>query len=356
MLRLLLPVAVLALAALGFFALSRGGGSAAPATVAVARGTVVRQAVATGAVEAALETQVNTRLAGFVRHLHAAPGQKVEKGAPLLEVWPSLSDEDLLRAERAVAAAREGREAAAEFAGGEHLLAHLTRFMQGERNVERMQQAADRGLRSAEQSLQLLRDGRVEVDGRLIDFVVRAPVAGHVLSLLREGDPVTPASSYGIGTVVAVIGDLDRPVFRGTVDEIDVGRLRAGMAARVTLGALPGVVLAGEVSELGLRARSRDNATVFDVRVVLQKDASVPLRSGYSAVAEIELERAEDALVLPERVIVFRGGRPHVLLLPAGGDGAPMERELQLGIGDGLRVVVLGGLADGERVLEPRAR
>jgi HlyD family secretion protein len=57
---------------------------------------------------------------------------------------------------------------------------------------------------------------------------VRAPVRGHVLQIVREGDPVTPASTFGIGTVIAVLGDLDQPVFRGTVDEIDVGRLREG--------------------------------------------------------------------------------------------------------------------------------
>ena len=131
----------------------------------------------------------------------------------------------------------------------------------------------------------------VEIDGRTIDFVVRAPVAGHVLQFARLGDPVTPASNFGTGTVVAVFSDLDKPVFRGTADEVDVGRLQPGMKARVTLGALPGAELPGTVSEIGLRARRLDNAAQFDVRVALTPAADVPLRAGYSAVAEVEISR-----------------------------------------------------------------
>ncbi len=354
MVRWLVVVVVVALAALGVFALTRGDGSDAPAaTVSVVRGTVIRKAVATGVVEPLQETQVNTRLAGFVRKVNVQLGQKVEVGAPLLEVWPTLTDEDLLRAERAVEAAREGREAAAEFAGGDHMLAHITRFLQGDRNLERMQKAADRGVAASEQTLRLLREGRVEVDGRVLDFVVRAPVAGHVLSLARQGDPVTPASTYGLGTVLVVLGDLDRPVFRGAVDEIDVGRLQPGMGARITLGALPDVQLTGKVTELGLRARNREGATVFDVRIEVAGRGEVPLRAGYSAVAEIELERADDVLVVPERVVAFRGAAASVLV--RGADGVAQERAVETGIGDGLQVVVRGGLREGDVVVERSA-
>lgn len=351
MLRWLLPLIVVALAAAGLVALTRAGRTdPAAATLTVRRGTVVRKAVATGVVEPLQETQVNTRLAGFVRKLHVRLGDKVAAGAPLLEVWPTLTDEDLLRAERSVEAAREGREAAAEFTGGAHVLAYLMKFLQGERSLERMQKAADRGLQSSEQALQLLRAGHVEVDGRVIDFVVRAPVAGHVLTLAREGDPVTQASNFGLGTVLAVLGDLDKPVFRGTVDEIDVGRLREGMPAKVTLGALPDSALTGKVTEIGLRARPREGATVFDVRIEVDPSAGVRLRAGYSAVAEIEVDRVDDAPVVPERVVSFRDGRAFVLVRAV--DGSTAEREIEPGLGDGLLMVVRAGVDVGDTVVE----
>ena len=322
--------------------------------VTVARGTIVRRAIASGQVDPVQETQVNTQLSGFVRTLHTQLGKKVAAGEPLAEVWPALTEQDLLRAERGLQQAVEGEQAAKEFHEGEHLLAGVTRLLQGQKNLDRMQQQAQRGRRSAEETLKLLREGKVEIDGRLIDFVVRAPVAGHVLQLLRQGDPITPASSYGLGTVIAVIGDLDRPVFRGTVDEIDVGRLRTGMQARVTLGALPGVTLTGTVLELGLRARRQDNAALFDVRIELQPQEGVLLRAGYSAVAEVEVARAENVLQLPERCLSHRGGASFVTVRLA--DGRTEERAVKLGLGDGLQVEVLDGVREGEVVLEPVVR
>lgn len=316
----------------------------------VARGDVMKKALATGAVEPERETQVNTQLAGFVRTVHAKLGQRVEAGAPLAEVWPALTEQDLLRAERSLLSAREGEEAAQEFVAGEHALAYVTRLLQGEKNLDRMQRQAERGRRGAEETLKLLREGAVEIDGRRIDFVVKAPVAGHVLQLVREGDPVTQASSYGLGTVIAVIGDLDKPVFRGAVDEIDVGRLKVGMPARVRLGPLPDVVLDGTIVEIGLRARRVDNATTFDVRIALRPDPQAPLRAGYSAVAELELARASGVIVVPERLLRWEDGRASVTVV--GRDGVTAERAVDLGVADGLLAEVRSGLSEGERVAE----
>lgn len=352
MLRTTIALVLLAAVAAAVFLL-RSGSAPPPPTIAVVRGLLVKRATAAGQVDPVQETQVNTGLAGFVRTLRVQLGQKVAAGDPLCEVWPALTEQDLLRAERGLQQAIEGEQAAREFHDGEHLLANLTKMLQGGANLDRMQKAAERGRRSAEETLRLLREGKVEIDGRTVDFVVRAPVAGHVLQLVRQGDPVTPASNYGLGTVIAVIGDLDRPVFRGTVDEIDIGRLRPGMSARVTLGALPGVELVGTVLELGLRARRQDNAALFDVRIALESKPEVPLRAGYSALAEIEVGRVEQALLVPERCLLHRGGETFVWVQGPSGSA---ERKVALGLGDGLQVVVTDGLQEGELVLERPTR
>jgi HlyD family secretion protein len=353
--RLLVTILVVLLIGIAAWAMvGRNGAGAEQPTVVVTRGTIVRKAVAAGQVEPAQETQVNTQLAGFVRKLHAELGQKVAAGDAICEVWPALTEQDLLRAERGLQQAVEGEQAAKEFVDGEHVLAGLTRFLQGERNLERMQRSAERGRRSAEETLRLLREGKVEIDGRVIDFVVRAPVGGHVLQVVRQGDPVTPASSYGLGTVIAVLGDLEQPVFRGTVDEIDIGRLRVGMAAKLTVGALPGVELAGTVKELGLRARRQDNAALFDVRIAVTPLSGVLLRAGYSAVAEVEIARADDVVVVPERCVAQRAGAAFVSV--ADGSGGVRERQIELGLGDGLQVAVTSGLSAGERILDRAPR
>lgn len=347
------PIAVFPLVLALLLLVTACGGAADPAPTAltVGRGTVVRRALATGALEPLREAQVNTQLGGFVRHVRVKPGERVTAGAPLVEVWPVLTEQDRLGAERALQSAIEGEQAAQEFVDGDHVLAGLVRFLQGAPTIDRMKRSAERGRRSAEEALELLRTGEVEIEGRKIDFVVRAPIDGHVLEVARVGDPVTPRSTFGAGTIVAVIGDLDRPVFRGSVDEIDVGRLREGMTASLTLGALPDAPLRGKVVEIGLRARRQDGAARFDVRIAVEQPPDgVVLRAGFSAVAEVELLRADDVVVVPERVLRYRAGRPWVEVEAAGG---VEPRDLELGVADGLLVEVRSGLAVGERVVEP---
>jgi HlyD family secretion protein len=125
------------------------------------------------------------------------------------------------------------------------------------------------------------------------------------------------------------------------------------MQASIVLGALPDVELRGEVVEIGLRARRQEGASRFDVRIaVADPGPGVVMRAGYSAVAELELARAADVLVIPERVLRYEAGRPHAMVVGPG--GRPERRELELGVGDGLLVEVRAGLALGETLIEPQ--
>src|SRR5262245_33696112 len=118
MLRALLVVLVLGAVAAAFTFLSTRAKAEAPAPHTVRRGTVVRKAIAVGQVEPEHEAQVNSQIGGVLRQLMVKLGQRVKAGDPLAEVRPVLTDQDLLRAERAVQQAKEGEAAAREFTDG----------------------------------------------------------------------------------------------------------------------------------------------------------------------------------------------------------------------------------------------
>jgi HlyD family secretion protein len=349
------PVLLTAAAAAMLWSCTGESGAADRGTVVVRRGTLTRHAVAVGRVEAEREVMVKSRNGGILTKLLVRLGQRVKQGDPLAEVQPVITNIDLIRAERAVAAARRGEEAAEEYARGEHLAAKFMSFFQGEKNVQRMLTGARLGREQAEEQLKLLREGKIEIDEREVDSVVRAPASGHVVAIVtREGAPVVPSSSYGSGTVLMILADLEQLVFRGTVDEIDVGRMRVGMTADVEIGALPGVRVTGVVDEIGLRAKRQNDAVVFDVRLDLTfaEGHGAALRSGYSAVAEVVTAERDDVLVVPERVVTFRGGKAFVTL--ADGSAGGTEVEIEAGISDGLQVEVINGLEEGAALLERR--
>ena len=321
----------------------------------VTRTTVIRKATAVGRIEVEHEVPVNSLTGGILTKLFVRPGEKVEAGTPLAEVRPVLTEQAVLAAERGLEQAVKGEESAEEYLDRKHLASTFTRYLLGEKNIERMHENAVLSRKQAEEHLELLKNGKTTVDNRVVDFLVRAPVAGTVLEIKqREGTPVVPASTYGFGTVFITLADMSQLLFRGTVDEIDVGRLSEGMAALIKIGALPGMAVRGKILEIALKGLERNNAMVFDVLIQLEAPPQTVLRSGYSAVADIEIERHTDVLTLPERLVEFRGGKACVLV--PDGHGGSAQKEITTGLSDGLTVEIAGGLSEDDIVLERNAK
>ncbi|MFW6089347.1 MAG: efflux RND transporter periplasmic adaptor subunit [Gemmatimonadota bacterium] len=331
-------------------------GSAEVRTVEVTRDTIVRKALAVGNIEPDVEVEVKSQVAGVVGRLLVEEGDFVEEGQPLLEVRPNptpmeladakrqveLREIDLENLERDVERKRELRER--EFITQEELEA--TERSYGQARVQ-LQMALER--------VALLETGRVRIDNHSIEGVIRSPIDGFVLETLAEqGDPVVPLSNFQEGTVLVTMAEMDNLVFRGTVDEIDVGRLREGMPATIKVGALPEAVIEGQVHSISLKARSEDNATVFPVEIRLTDVRGAKLRAGYSANADVIIERREDVLAIPERVIELRGDTAVVRVLREAGESE--ERVIETGLSDAVTIEVIDGLAEGDELLEPEPR
>ena len=355
--RILALLAVLLALGLAIWQLagSRGTETARSQPIPVARGTVIRNATAVGRVEVPYEVPVNSLTGGILTRLFVTLGQKVEPGQPLAEVKPIATEHAILQAERALEQAKIGEDSAREYVEGKHVASYFTRFLLGRNNLDRMQRSADLTAKDAEERLQLLRKGEAASGDRHIDYIVRAPVAGNVIDIrYRVGAPIVPSSVYGSGSEFLTLANLDHLVFRGTVDEIDAGKLRQGMTAKITVGALQDARINAKVSEIGLRSMERNNATVFSVLMDVEAPAGLVLRSGYSAVAQIEVDRRDSVLVLPERLIEFRGGQAFVMV--PNSTGSANEKEITTGLSDGLTVEITGGLTEGQQVLERTAR
>jgi len=180
-----------------------------------------------------------------------------------------------------------------------------------------------------------------------------APATGTILTLeVHPGDPVVPLTSYQEGTVLITMADMRRLIFKGTVDEVDVGKLFPEQPVRFTVGAIPNAEVSGTLRKISPKARKQDAATLFDVEADLAPPpAGTVLRAGYSTTARIAIARAESVLVVPERVVTYAGTDATVRV--PGSDGKPAERRIVAGLSDGMNVEVKEGLAAGDTVLEP---
>ncbi len=150
------------------------------------------------------------------------------------------------------------------------------------------------------------------------------------------------------------MAEMSALIFRGTVDEIDVGRLREGMPVEIKIGALPKAKVTGTLSKISLKARTEDNSTVFPIEIALGETTGTVLRAGYSANADVIIDRREDVLMIPERIVSFAGDTAKVTVLLA--DGKQEERIVETGLSDAINIEVLSGLEEGDKVVEPPPR
>jgi HlyD family secretion protein len=325
----------------------------APQSVAVTRGSIVQEALAIGSIVPEQEVSVKSKISGIVEKVHVAIGDEVRRGDPLVDIRPDPTPLERAEAERTLDMVRiteDGAKQDLDRAQGLHAQGLLP-----DKDLEVAQRAYESAhLRTQleQERLDLLKDGRARIAEREVSNRIVAPVDGTVLSLeLHPGDPVVPLTSYQSGTVILTLADMHRLIFRGTVDEVDVGKLRAREAVRYTVGAIPDAKVEGRLRRISPQARKQESATLFDIEADITPSDSTVLRAGYSANARIAIASAESVLVLPERVVKYENGKATVRV--TGANGKPETREITTGLSDGLSVEVKSGLDQGALVLEP---
>lgn len=316
-------------------------------------GTVVEKALAVGTIEPDNEIEIKSKISGVVKQIYAQPGDYVNEGDPLIEVKPDPTPLELAEAKRSL----ERTEIEKDNLGAEldRMKTLLDKNLISQQEYDRAeQQFRDVEVREqiSRERLQLLETGRIMMDGSVIESVILSPIDGYILEKMVDiGEPVVPLTTYQAGTALMSLAGMDQLLFKGTVDEIDVGKMAEGMPAEIKIGALPGQSISGEVSRISLKARQDDNAIVFPVEIRITDTRGAVLRAGYSANADIIIEQVENAVTIPERVVAMRDGKSFIEI-PGEQPGERIEKEIKLGLSDAITVVVEEGVDEGEKILE----
>jgi HlyD family secretion protein len=159
--------------------------------IEVSRGTIERQAVATGTIGPEFEVAVKPQISGIVGEVFKRMGEKVKVGDPLVKVKPNPTPFSSVAAKRSVEAAKLNEERAMEFRDRQNVLSKLMNVMVGNKEMERQYEQARLGRVQAEEQLELLEQGKVIMDDEVIDSVVTSPIDGYILERrVNIGDPV----------------------------------------------------------------------------------------------------------------------------------------------------------------------
>jgi HlyD family secretion protein len=354
--KILVLLIILAVASVGVYAVARNGKKKEGGLkeVEVTQGTIVEKAVAVGQIQPRQKFQVKSKISGIVRRALVQVGDTVKAGDPLFEIAPDPTPLEVSEVDRRVESATASfKRAESDFQRSTELAASGVLPRSDVDQKKESYELARVALFKAQQDRELTRRGRLGVGGQ--ESIIRAPAAGTVLTrAVNEGDPIVPLTSYQPGTEMATVADMSDLIFKGTVDEIDVGKLSVGMQARIKVGALPTDIVTGSVQRIAPQAQQKEGATLFDVEIELDPGQKIILRAGYSANADVIIREKKDVLVLPERLVTFEDGGKKTFVEVPGADpkAEPKKVDVKTGISDGLNVEIVSGLKKGEKVVE----
>ncbi|MCB0619125.1 MAG: HlyD family efflux transporter periplasmic adaptor subunit [Saprospiraceae bacterium] len=231
---------------------------------------------------------------------------------------------------------RDYELAQAAFDNAEILSANNIR--QFENNVDIRHQE----LQAAISNLQLLREG-VASNSKQVANIVTSTVDGMVLDVpVEEGSSVIERNNFNEGTTIASIADMNSLVFEGKVDESDVGKLKEGMPLELTVGAIEGKTFEATLEYIAPKGEEEEGTVKFEVKAAIKPAEDVFLRAGYSANADIILDRRQQVLAIKERDLLFEQDSTFVEVQV--GDQEFQRRAVQVGLSDGVQIEVLNGI------------
>ena len=108
------------------------------------------------------------------------------------------------------------------------------------------------------------------------------------------------ANNFNDGTTIATVADMSDMIFRGNVDESEVGRIHAGMPIVLSIGALQDMTFDARLEYVSPKGTEENGAVTFEIKAAARIPDSVIIRSGYSANAEIILSQRNNVLTVPE--------------------------------------------------------
>lgn len=319
--------------------------------VSVERGDISEKALAVGTLEPEQEIRVKSTISGIVSEVLFKVGDAVAKDSPLFKISPNPTPLEYVETRRNMEVAEVTLERLKRERDRNHELFRSSLISQSQMDsIEAQYNEALLRHRVAKERFELLEKGRIQMSNRNIDSTVKAPISGIMLSLnSHEGDPVVPLTNFQPGTELCSMADMREILFKGTVDEIDVGKLVPGMEAEIQIGALAEKKIRGTLQRIFPKARKEGNATLFDVEILLGEAPGIILRAGYSATAYVKIQEHKDVLIVPERLILSEGERRYVEVKQ---DEIISEVDVKTGLSDGLNIEILEGLKEGDLIVE----
>lgn len=310
---------------------------------------IVKKTVATGQIVPKQEIAVKPQVSGIIDKLYVEPGQTVKRGSLLakIKVVPDMAN--LSNAESSLRTAKINlKNAKTELDRQKDLLDKGVIAEQAYLAQKVQYDLAQESVTNAEENLKIIKEGAT-TNAESSTTLVRSTASGMVLDTpFKEGSSVIMANNFNEGSTIATIADMGEMIFQGKVDESEVGKLSKGMPLELTIGALDDVTFAANLNYIAPKGVEEEGTMKFEIKANVELKKDYFLRAGYSANADIVLERKDSVLAISESNLIFSGDTTFVEVQTA--EQQFEKRQIKTGLSDGINIQVVDGINQEDKI------
>jgi len=317
---------------------------------------IQKTTIITGKIEPRNEVNVKPQISGIITELLKEPGQMVQQGEVIAKVKVIPDMGQLSSAEARVRLSEINlKQAQVNFNREENLYNQKLVSADEYDKVKQALHQAKEEKTAAEDALQVVRDGVSKANASASSTLIRSTISGVILDIpVKVGNSVILANTFNDGTTIATVANMNDLIFRGNIDETEVGQLVSGMPMKITIGALQDLQFDAALEYISPKAVESNGANQFEIKAAVKLAEGGKIRSGYSANAEIVLSSAEKALSIPESAIEFSGDSTFVYIIKGEGKEKTYERtQVTTGLSDGVNIEIKKGLTLKDKVRGP---
>jgi len=314
---------------------------------------VVMKTVATGSVVPRYEIEIVPQVSGIIDELFVEPGDRISKDQVVARIKIIPDMVTLNAAETRVNRAKISYEdAQIDYDRQQKLFDKNVISYEEFKSSKVGYDSAKEELAAAENNLELIKNGVTKKAETATNTLVRSTIDGMVLAVpVKEGNSVIQANTFNAGTTIASVADMRDIIFEGKVDETEVGKIKEGMPIELEIGAIDKEKFDAVLEYISPKGVEENGAIQFEIKANVQLKEGQFIRAGYSANANIVLERKDSVMVIPEGLLQFEDDSSFVEV-NVGTDLEPNyeKRKVKTGLSDGINIEITEGLKVDDKV------
>ena len=311
---------------------------------------IIKKTTATGSVVPRKEIVIKPVVSGIIDELYVEEGNMIKKGDLIARIRIIPNMINLNNAKSRVDVAKLNLQDAKRNYNRQFGLFEKGVIAKADfESYELAYENSKEELETAEETLELIQEGQIKKPGAATNTLVKSTIDGMILDIPVEvGDQVIESNNFNAGTTIASVANMGEMIFKGNIDESEVGKISEGMSLILTIGALEDVSFSATLEHISPKGAEINGAVQFEIRADVNLRDDQFIRAGYSANADIVLDRVDSVLAISESVLKFEDDTTYVEV-----EVSPQEFEkriIETGLSDGIKIQVVSGLTEEEMI------